>query len=43
MSTEDGSLAKDSLTFNFTRLACHQDKDTEWAGTYTEGIHSLGR
>lgn len=43
MFTEDGGQAKDFTTLDFACLQCHQDKDTNWAGEYAEGIHTLGK
>ena len=43
MFTPDGDFANPFLTLNFTCLSCHPDQDIDWAGTYAEGVHSLGR
>jgi len=43
MFTEDGAFANDAVTLDWACLACHQDKDVNWAAGYAEGIHSLGK
>ena len=43
MFSDDGAFANGYLTLDYVCLSCHADRDIEWAASYAEGIHSLGK
>ena len=43
MFTDDGAFAQNFVTLDFACLACHQNKDTQWAGDNAEDIHTRGK
>ncbi len=43
MFSDDGKFANGYLTLDYACLSCHADHDVDWAASYADGIHSLGK